>query len=151
MRDTTVAAAIAAWVALAMPGVLASPAIGQEVTLYTGNGEPVAYIAVNDGITIYLWDGQPVANLHSSNSSFHVYGFNGRHLGWFERGAIWMPDGYAACAVREALTVVPQIDPVKAIREIKPIKSIREIASLKPLLTNRFGAMPCSLFLAQGK
>jgi hypothetical protein len=31
---------------------MASPAIGQEVSLYAGNGEPLAYIAVDDDMTI---------------------------------------------------------------------------------------------------
>ena len=43
--------------------MMASPATGQEISLYAGNGEPVAYIAVNDDRTIYLWDGEPVAYL----------------------------------------------------------------------------------------
>jgi hypothetical protein len=129
----------------------ASPATAQEVSLYASDGEPVAYIAVNDEMTIYLWDGEPVAYLATNMGSFNVYGFNGEHLGWFERGAIWMHDGNAACAIRQALTVVPSIESVKSIKSVKSVKSVRSIPPFKPLLTNSFGAMPCSLFLAGGK
>ena len=60
-----------------------------EKTLYSANGEPVAYIS--DGLTkaIYLWDGHPVAYLYD----YHVYGFNGLHLGWFIDDIMYDPDG----------------------------------------------------------
>jgi hypothetical protein len=128
---------------------MVSPAVAQEVTLYTGNGEPVAYIAADDDNTIYLWSGQPVAYL--DGGSANVYGFNGRHLGWFERGAIWMHDGNAACAVREALAVGVYGSPGKYGKYGKPGKSGREGAPGRPGFTNRFGAIPCHLFLAQGQ
>ena len=60
-----------------------------EKTLYNAEGEAVAYIS--DGLTkaIYLWDGHPVAYL----CNYHVYGFNGRHLGWFMDGIVYDADG----------------------------------------------------------
>jgi hypothetical protein len=60
-----------------------------EETLYSVNGEPVAYIS--DGWTkaVYLWDGHPVAYLYG----YHVYGFNGLHLGWFIDAIMYDPDG----------------------------------------------------------
>ncbi len=60
-----------------------------EETLYSVNGEPVAYIS--DALTkaIYLWDGHPVAYLYD----YHVYGFNGLHLGWFIDGIVYDADG----------------------------------------------------------
>jgi hypothetical protein len=51
-----------------------------EKTIFNENGEPVAYIANDYNKTIYLWDGSPVAYLYEEA---HVYGINGRHLGWF--------------------------------------------------------------------
>jgi hypothetical protein len=99
-------------------------AFGQEVSLYASEGEAVAYIAVNDEMTIYLWDGEPAAYLERGfgafNDAFNVYGFNGEHLGWFERGAIWMHDGNAACALKEALTVLPHLEPLKSLKLNRP-------------------------------
>ena len=60
-----------------------------EDTLYNAKGEPIAYISDDMNKTIYLWDGHPVAYL----SSYHVYGFNGQHLGWFINGVIYDSDG----------------------------------------------------------
>ena len=50
-----------------------------EKTLYDTQGEPVAYISDHLNMVIYLWDGHPAAYLYD----YHVYGFNGQHLGWF--------------------------------------------------------------------
>jgi hypothetical protein len=55
-----------------------------EKTLYNKNGEAVAYITDDFHSTIYLWEGEPAAYLYEDE---HVYGFNGRHLGWF-RGEV---------------------------------------------------------------
>jgi len=60
-----------------------------EKTLFNSMGEPVAYISRDQNRTIYLWDGHPVAYLYGYN----VYGFNGRHLGWFINGIVYDPDG----------------------------------------------------------
>jgi hypothetical protein len=134
----------------ALAAVVATPADAQEVSLYASNGEPVAYIAVKDEMTIYLWGGKPVAYLYEDARSYHVYGFNGRHLGWFESGAIWMEDGSAACALREALTVAPQYEGYKSYKEYKPYRAYRSYAPYKPYLSNKFGAVPCAVFLAGG-
>ncbi len=60
-----------------------------EETLFNSKGEPVAYIFSDMNKTIYLWDGHSVAYLYS----YHVYGFNGRHLGWLINGIVYDPDG----------------------------------------------------------
>jgi 4-fold beta-flower domain-containing protein len=54
-----------------------------ETTLFSSQGKPTAYIA--DDSTIYLWSGKPVAYLYpdSVNDGLNIYGFNGKHLGWF--------------------------------------------------------------------
>jgi len=61
-----------------------------ETTIYDKNGQPVAYVADDYCGTIYLWDGEPVAYIHED---VHVYGFNGRHLGWFKDDVLYGPDG----------------------------------------------------------
>jgi hypothetical protein len=61
-----------------------------ERTLYTQNGEAVAYILDDYHETIYLWSGLPVAYLHDEQ---HVYGINGRHLGRFINDIIYNNNG----------------------------------------------------------
>jgi len=60
-----------------------------EETLFNSKGEPVAYISRDVNRTIYLWDGYPVAYLYS----YHIYGFNGLHLGWLINGIVYDSDG----------------------------------------------------------
>jgi hypothetical protein len=61
-----------------------------ETILYNWIGEAVAYIAADFHRTIYLWEGLPVAYLFGED---HVYGLNGRHLGWFKDEVIYNHDG----------------------------------------------------------
>jgi hypothetical protein len=60
-----------------------------EKTLYNDSGEPVAYISRALTKAIYLWDGHPVAYLYD----YHVYGFNGLHLGWFLDNIVYDSEG----------------------------------------------------------
>src|SRR5579864_6900639 len=72
----------------------------EEVTLFNSKGKAIAYIAVSDDMTIYMWNGKPVAYMEPDKGAtgFHVYGFNGKHLGWFVKGLIRDHEGDAACA-----------------------------------------------------
>ena len=101
----------------------------EEITLYSASGKPVAYIADDDDSTIYVWSGKPVAYLRSED----VYGFNGKHLGWYVKGLIYNPDGEIVGATRSRFKGPVQISPIKSIKEIKPIKSIREIRPIRPI------------------
>jgi hypothetical protein len=64
-----------------------------EKILYNEKGEPVAYIASDYRRTIYLWDGLPVGYLYEEQ---HVYGANGRHLGWFRDDILYNNHGEMA-------------------------------------------------------
>lgn len=122
-----------------------------EVSLFDASGEAVAYIDTDDELTIYLWSGKPVAYLEDRDGgSIHVWGFNGKHLGWFERGAIWGDDGSAACATKEAMTSLPHLESLKSLKELKPLKSLKELPLLKPMLSGRFGHIPCAIYVELG-
>jgi hypothetical protein len=101
-----------------------------EIALYNENGKPIAYIADDDDSTVYLWSGKPVAYLQSEN----IYGFNGKHLGWFVKGLIYNHDGETVGATRSRVKGPVQISPIKSIKQIRPIKSIREIKPIRPIL-----------------
>lgn len=58
--------------------------------LYDRQGYAVAYIATDYRSTIFLWEGTPVAYLYEEE---HVYGINGRHLGWFKNEIIYNDKG----------------------------------------------------------
>ena len=61
-----------------------------ETSLFDAQGDPVAYLSDDYDRTIYLWDGHPVAYLYEEQ---HVYGFNGRHLGWFIQQVLYDENG----------------------------------------------------------
>ena len=122
----------------------------QEISLFNAEGRATAYIAVDDELTIYLWNGKPVAYLQPSNAGeFHVYGFNGSHLGWFLQGAIWYHDGSASCATREVMNYT-QFEPFKGFKQFKPFRSFREFPPFMPSLSGSFGQQPCALLLMSG-
>lgn len=122
-----------------------------EISLLDAGGDSVAYIDTGDDLTIYLWGGKPVAYLEGKNgSTIGVWGFNGKSLGWLERGAIWGDDGNAACATKEALSSLPRLESLKSLKQLKPLKSLKELAPLKPMLSGRFGRIPCAVFLQLG-
>jgi hypothetical protein len=54
-------------------------------TFYNNKGIAMAYLD-DDGETIYLHNGTPVACLSGES----IYGFNGKHFGWFVEG--WVRD-----------------------------------------------------------
>jgi hypothetical protein len=61
-----------------------------DKTLFDKHGNPVAYIADDYNKTVYLWDGSPVAYIYEGE---HVYGINGRHLGWWLDEILYNVDG----------------------------------------------------------
>ena len=121
---------------------------GNDISIYDKNGNAKAYIA--DDLTIYLWGGDPVAYLYNSAGDWHIFGFNGRHLGWYDEGIIYDPNGYAIGAQKDAVIMITSIETIKGIKGIKPIKSIREIPPIKPILSMSWGNTPLIVFLKSG-
>ena len=121
-----------------------------EVSLFDGRGRATAYIAVDDELTIYLWSGKPVAYLDRDTSrGFHVYGFIGKHLGWFVSGIVWDHQGKATCATKERLRST-EFEPFKSFKEFKPFKSFTEFVPFRPTFTREWSDTLCRLWLAQG-
>jgi hypothetical protein len=138
--------------AVAAYGVAAHADDANELRLVNAGGATEAYIAVDDEMTIYLWSGKPVAYLVKTGATedYNVYGFNGKHLGWFRQGAIYDHDGTAACATAQVMTAVAQIEPIKSIQQSRPIRAIPQIAPIQPVLAGRFGETPCRFLLGAG-
>lgn len=121
-----------------------------DLDLYDNQGDPVVYIARDDGMTIYSWKGEPDAWLKpGQNNEYHVYGFNGKHLGWFINGKVYDHNGYVACTVKENVTL-PRLPPLKSLKSLKPLKSLQELPPLTPLLNNTFGQTDCASLMASG-
>ena len=61
-----------------------------EQTVFDKEGNPVAYFTNDYNNTIYSWDGVPSVYLYDEQ---HIYGINGKHLGWFIDEIIYDNDG----------------------------------------------------------
>lgn len=119
-----------------------------EISLFDSGGQPIAYVA--EELTIYLWSGKPIAYLYSQSGKLRVYGFNGKHLGWYVKGLIYDHDGNAVGGVREAFSSYLAYEPYKAHKQYKPYKAYREYAPYQPYLSNNWSDMPLKIFLLQG-
>lgn len=118
------------------------------LALFNSSGEATAYIA--EDLTVYLWSGKPVAYLSEAKAGFHIYGFNGKHLGWFVDGVARDHQGKAVGAVAEAFTIPLTFKSYKGYRQFKPLKAFKEIAPHKPMFTDKWSHQPFGIFLKQG-
>src|SRR5260221_10479776 len=92
-----------------------------EDPLFDAQGKAKAYIA--EDLTIYLWVGNPVASLDrdSAGDGFNIYGFNGKHIGWFVKGVARYHNVNAACAVTSTLRLT-ELENLQRVKELKPPK-----------------------------
>lgn len=119
-----------------------------EMTLFDKDGEPVAYIADDYHQTIYLWDGSPVAYLYEEN---HIYGINGRHLGWFTSDILYNGDGERIGFTNGTCPVSVGKETVKSTKQ--PMDEIRPRWAAPPLanLGFNFAAQGLADFLKEGQ
>lgn len=101
------------------------------MVFYDCHGRPTAY--TEDGTHIYLFTGEPVAYFDGDA----VYGFNGKHLGWFSDG--WIRDLHGCCVFYSEnatgsgpLKPLKQLCPLKGLKQFRPLKSLRELRHLRP-------------------
>jgi len=118
-----------------------------EVSLFDKNGDAKAYI--DDDYTIYLWDGTPVAYMYKGDEDWHVYGFNGKHLGWYCGGIIYDKSGKR---VSSPFNSKSKMLPFKSIKHITPIQTMREFEPFsKPKLSDDWGDVLLETFLKAGE
>ena len=124
----------------------------EEITLFNSSGTPTAYIDTEDeDLTIYMWNGLPVAYLTTAeDNGYHIYGFNGNHLGWLENGIIRSHSGYAMGFRKGAIEMYTSYEPYKGYKQIKPLKSLKQLPPYKPLYINSFSTESLALFLIRG-
>lgn len=97
-----------------------------ETTLFGTIGDPKAYIA-EDESTIYSFNGEPLAYIENSN----IYGFNGKHLGWFEDGIVWDHRGQRVGFTSKTCPSFTQFEPFKGFKQFKPFKAFKQFAPFK--------------------
>jgi hypothetical protein len=119
----------------------------QEISLFNSKGSAVAYVDTDDDdLTIYLWGGKPVAYISNNN----IYGFNGKHLGWWVKGIIRDHDGDAVGATKNATSMYTEYEPYKGYKEYKPYKSYKEYVPYKPYWSTSWSSTSFKMFLLEG-
>jgi hypothetical protein len=123
-----------------------------ETNLFNADGSPDAYIWFSENPpTIYMWSGKPVAYLVSSvDGGFNVYGFNGKHIGWYVNGVVRSHEGNPVCGVHRVVSS-PKPKPPKSLKQSAPLKSSKELPPARPLFRRQWSSVPCGLFLSQGE
>ena len=124
-----------------------SETLAKEISLFGSNGEAVAYIAANDDMTIYLWDGTPVAYLSGGS----IYGFNGKHLGWFTSGIVLDHNGFVVGGQRNAIGIATRAERAKFAKRAKPAKNARRASPARPARRLSWSSTPLASFLAGGR
>ena len=87
-----------------------------EEKIFNKNGEPVAYITPGHTPVIYLWDGIPAAYIYEGD---HVFGINGKHLGWFINKILYTHEGDRIGYTFDTCPVSIAKDPVKGKKQAK--------------------------------
>jgi hypothetical protein len=117
-----------------------------ETTLFDGRGHPVAYIAEDDDNSIYLWSGHAVAYVLGEN----VFGWNGRHLGWFVEGVMYDSRGRRVGSVGARCPYATHSEPMKYVKYAKYAKYARHVAYARPAFSLSYAEEPLDEFLKQG-
>lgn len=120
----------------------------RETTLFDCNGSPLAYVARDDEFTIYSFDGEPLAYLDEDNN---VYGFDGRHLGWFEVNIIWNHQGQKVGFTADSCPVFTQLEPFKGSKQFKPFKGLKQFAPFKPFKSTAISNVGLLDFLKESR
>lgn len=124
-----------------------------QITLYDKNKEAIAYIDYSDEATIYTFEGEPVAYIESKEQ---VYGFNGKLLGWYSEGVLYDNTCHAVGAkhgiARGGInTVVTRLEKIKGVKQEKPIKPVKGNDFASPVLLDSWSETSLTDFFASGK
>lgn len=117
----------------------------QDIALFNKEGKATAYIDMRDQ-TIYLYSGEPVAFLSETD----VYGFNGKHLGWYEKGIVSDHKGNRIGNTKKAATGYVQYEPYKSYKQQKPFMPHKSYAPYKPYFSSSWADGSFEEFLRQG-
>ncbi|HNR06872.1 MAG TPA: hypothetical protein PKM27_06105 [Saprospiraceae bacterium] len=122
----------------------------EEIAIFNSKGKAIAFLEVSEEQTLYMWSGKPVAYLYKEGGETHIYGFNGKHLGWYEEGILYTHDGDAVGFIEGAMSLFTEFEPIKGFKRFKPSRSFREFPPFKPFFSKYFSKTPLSLFLLEG-
>lgn len=125
----------------------AASAYHDEFSFFDSRGRAVAYLDISQELVFYLWSGQPVAYLDNES----VYGFNGKHLGWYQNGRVYDLAGAVVAAPADAFREPVSTAPPRAPQGLRPLKGLKELRPLKPMFRQTWSDTPASVFFLMGR
>ena len=126
-------------------------ASAEEITLYDSEGNAAAWIDTGDRNTIYLWSGEPAAYVLKRGSIPEIFGFNGRHLGWLEKGIVRDHEGLMAGFTKGSLNMHTGQEHYRPQKMQKPFRAQPEFPPQRPFYRNSFSGTPLRELLMQGR
>ena len=117
-------------------------------SLFDKKGFAAAYLADDYLNTIYLWDGSPVAYLYED---VHIYGFNGRPLGWFMDDILYNNRGERIGFTSNTCPVAIAKEPVKSKRQSMDEPRPRWSTPPAPMRSFHFSDQELKDFLLEGQ
>ena len=99
-----------------------------ETTLYDAHRRPRVYISADGENNIYTWDGHVVACIDGEE----VFGWRGRHIGWFVEGVLYDCKGFRIGFTAESFTDQTFPDPGKYAKYVKPRRYPKLTAQARP-------------------
>ena len=136
---------------LLLSAIWGGAAEAENITLYDMDGEAAAYIDTEDRNTIYLWSGDPAAYVLKRGSIPEIFGFNGRHLGWLEKGIVRDHEGLMAGFTKGSLMRHTGQEHYRPPRRQKPFRAQPEFSPRRPFYRNGISELPLASFLMQGR
>ena len=80
-----------------------------------------------------------------------MFGFNGRHIGWFHQGMFFDQAGWLVAAPARAFVLPVRAAPVRGLKQLKPLKGLKELVPLQPLFRNAWSDLPAYVWLTFGR
>jgi 4-fold beta flower protein len=138
----------------ASPGPRQGPAgltgSNREIPILSSDGAAAAYVTPD--LTVYLWSGLPTAYLYPDPAGgFHVYGFNGRHLGWYAAGAMRDHSGLRVGVTNEGFARVSEVQRVRGVQQGPPERGVRQTPPARPVFGADWSRTYLEEFLLQGR
>lgn len=110
-------------------GIGATAPVDSSIALFDSQRRAVAYLDPDDQ-TIYLWSGEPVAYVADES----IYGFSGKHIGWYQSGVVLDHDGHVVAGPAVAFRKPVEPAPARSPKSQAPVKAPRESQPLPPSL-----------------
>jgi hypothetical protein len=117
------------------------------IGVWIGIGSILAFLLPSAGPCYYEhFVGEPVAYLVEDS----IFGFNGKHLGWYHKGLVYDHDGGVVVAPAAAFRESVGPAPTRSLKQLKPLKGLKELKPLKPLFGTSWSTIPARVFFLLG-